>query len=240
LAFSRHACSNKLRVAQYCVLRNFVFCHFMHESAAIDGLRARKKRETRSALAWAAVRLAVERGFDNVRVEDIAASAGVSARTFNNYFSSKAEAIVARHVDRFQLVVAELSALRQEDELWPTIAEAVIGQFSSEGDSPSNPQWLAGVELMLAEPAVQAEFLRQSRLIELEIAAAISERIGAADMLYPRLVAAAVGAAIEVSLDRWLRSDHRLDLRQVMQSAFARMGHIADAGLSPHASRTRE
>ncbi len=80
----------------------------MDEPAERMGLRERKKQETRIALSWAAIRLTVERGFDNVRVEDIAAEAGVSPRTFNNYFSSKGEAIVARHLDRARLIMQEL------------------------------------------------------------------------------------------------------------------------------------
>ena len=40
-------------------------------SNADGGLRERKKRETRAALSWAAIRLTVERGYDNVRIEDI-------------------------------------------------------------------------------------------------------------------------------------------------------------------------
>ena len=43
-----------------------------------------------------ALRLAVERGLENVTVEDITAEAGVSLRTFGTYFSSKYEAICAR------------------------------------------------------------------------------------------------------------------------------------------------
>ena len=72
------------------------------------GLREEKKQATRTALSWAAIRLTVERGFDNVLVEEIAAAAGVSPRTFNNYFSSKAEAIAARHLDRCRKVADDL------------------------------------------------------------------------------------------------------------------------------------
>jgi len=56
----------------------------------------RKKLAVRQALGSAALRLAVERGLENVTVEDITAEADVSLRTFGNYFSSKYEAIAAR------------------------------------------------------------------------------------------------------------------------------------------------
>jgi AcrR family transcriptional regulator len=195
-------------------------------------LRERKKRETRSALTWAAVRLAVERGFANVPVEDIAAAAGVAPRTFNNYFSSKAEAIVARHVDHMRAIAAELRGRPPEEALWAAIGAAVITQFRGEGEgvSPPHGQWAAGVKLMLAEPAVAAEFLRQSRIVERDIAAAIAGRIGGdADALYPPLAAAAVGAVVQVSIEQWLRAGQPLSLPQIMQSAFERMGRIADA-----------
>ena len=64
------------------------------------GLRERKKLATREAISGAAFHLAVQRGLENVTVEDIAAAANVSTRTFNNYFSSKLEAISSRGADR--------------------------------------------------------------------------------------------------------------------------------------------
>ncbi len=61
------------------------------------GLRERKKRETRAALTAAALRLALEKGPDNVTVEEISEAADVSVRTFFNYFSHKEHAILGRN-----------------------------------------------------------------------------------------------------------------------------------------------
>ena len=62
--------------------------------AAAPGLRERKKAETRAALHAAAVRLFLERGPADVTVSDICEAAGVSARTFFNYFDAKEEALL--------------------------------------------------------------------------------------------------------------------------------------------------
>src|SRR5271169_6612944 len=82
------------------------------------GLRARKKIATRNALGIAAMRLAAERGLDNVLVEDIAEAAGVSARTFNNYFASKYEAICALAFDRAIRIGAALRDRPADEPLW--------------------------------------------------------------------------------------------------------------------------
>jgi AcrR family transcriptional regulator len=207
----------------------------MADDAAIEGLRARKKRETRSALAWAAVRLAVERGFAQVAIEDIAAAAGVSPRTFNNYFSSKAEAIVARHAERLQAVAAQLRDRPSDEALWIAIRRAVTGQFQGESSAAGlGREWIDGVKLMMAEPAVQAEFLRQSRIAEQEVARAIAERIGAAtDALYPHLAAAAVGAVIRVSLERWQLASPSRRLQNILQDALERMEGLGDKPPAP-------
>jgi AcrR family transcriptional regulator len=61
---------------------------------AEQGLRERKKRARRGALIDAAQRLVAEHGLDAVTVEMISAEAGVSARTFFNYFESKDDAVI--------------------------------------------------------------------------------------------------------------------------------------------------
>ncbi|MEU6965014.1 TetR/AcrR family transcriptional regulator [Streptomyces chrestomyceticus] len=177
------------------------------------GLRERKKSETRAALSWAALRLAVERGLDNVRVEDIADAAGVSPRTFNNYFSSKGEAIATHHLDRCLRIAAALRE-RPAEPLWDAITRAALPQFASPAGAgaphASDPaKWTAGARMMLAQPALHGELLRAGARAEAEIAAAVADRTGT-DLerdLYPHLVASAVMAAINTAMAHHLRGD---------------------------------
>lgn len=189
------------------------------------GLRERKKEQTRAALSWAAIRLAVERGLENVRVDDIAAEVGVSARTFNNYFSSKGEAIATRHLDRARRIEAELRARPADEPLWDALTAAVLAPFASASDTDTRTapeeQWTAGVRLMVTEPALQHELVRASAAGEDSLAEAVAERTGtdAGRDLYPRLVAAAVGAAIRTCTQQWLRAERPGPLAPLLSDA---------------------
>jgi len=194
------------------------------------GLRERKKAETRSALSWAAIRLTAERGFDNVRVEDIANAAGVSPRTFNNYFSSKGEAIVSRHVDRFHRAADELRARPAGEPLWESITHVALSQFEPGAEVVAHPvadrgAWAAGLLAMLAEPALQAERQRAGARAEAEFAAAVAQRTGT-DLekdIYPHLVAAAVTAANNVAQAQFLRSGGTASMQGLLTEALGRL-----------------
>jgi len=200
------------------------------------GLRERKKQETRAALSWAAIHLIVERGVDNVLVEDIAAAAGVSPRTFNNYFSSKGEAVASRHLDRCLRMAEDLRDRPASEPLWEAITRAALAQVEPgpEVDArpvPDRDTWVTGVRLMVTAPSLQAEMIRAGTKAEKEIAAAVAARTGT-DLdgeLYPRLVAAAVLAAINVVMSHWLRGGAKDDIGALLIDALRQTA----AGLPP-------
>jgi len=176
-----------------------------------EGLRERKKRETRIALSWAAIRLVVDRGYSNVRIEEIAAEAGVSLRTFRNYFASKAEAIAARQVDRGLAVNAALRERPADEPLWDAIRVAVnagfeLGDSENSGRLLPDENWLAGVRLMVTEPALQGALAGAQAAVIDELTAVVAERTGTTGV-YPRLVAEVVGAAQLAATHEWLRAD---------------------------------
>jgi AcrR family transcriptional regulator len=69
-----------------------------------DGLRERKKRVMRQQLSDTATRMFLERGFDRVRVAEVADVCGVSEKTVFNYFPVK-EALI---MDRLEGTLATL------------------------------------------------------------------------------------------------------------------------------------
>lgn len=75
---------------------------------APSGLCEAKKARTRADLARAALLLAAEESLHGTTVEAIAARAGVSPRTFFNYFDSKDEAVVHLGADRFRRLMSTL------------------------------------------------------------------------------------------------------------------------------------
>lgn len=185
----------------------------------VSGLRERKKQQTQEALSWAALRLTVERGFSHVLVEDIAAEAGVSPRTFNNYFSSKAEAIAWRQLNRARATARRLRERPADEPLWESIIAVQLEQAGGEHDEP-DPQWTAGVRLMLTDPALFGEYLKANAATEQELAAAVAERTGTEPTdMYPRLVAAATGAAHRTATDHWLHADPPVPLRPLIREA---------------------
>jgi AcrR family transcriptional regulator len=76
-----------------------------------DGLRARKKRETRERIAAAARELFVARGFDEVTVVEVARAAQVSEATVFNYFPTKDDLFFGGGLEQVQ--AATLTAVRE-------------------------------------------------------------------------------------------------------------------------------
>lgn len=176
-----------------------------HEPA---GLRERKKVATRHALGVAAMRLAMERGLENVLVEDIAEAAGVSTRTFNNYFGSKYEAICALGFDRAMRIGAALRERPADEPLWGAIVAAVMSEYGS-ADHALDGDWMAGIRLVTSTPALHGEYLKVQAMTQYSLADAIGLRLGfkPGGSMFPRILAASITAAVQGAMDRWLHAD---------------------------------
>ena len=174
--------------------------------------RDRQRDETRRDLALAAFEMALQRGLANVRVPEIALAAGVSTRTFNNYFGSKEQAIAwpaAQHA----ATMADLLLDRPEGEpLGAALIEAITGVYRPPEERGLPPHWLRDFRSLVArEPALHGEYLKASQAAERALADAIAQRMHTrpGDLRAMVLAAMAVGGWPHPNgprpTDRWCR-----------------------------------
>jgi len=113
------------------------------------GLRERKKRLMRQQLSDTATRMFMERGFDAVRVAEIAEACGVSEKTVFNYFPAK-EALI---LDRLEATVAALKTGLADPGVSPVWAVLAI----LDGELSAMTSWLAAQD----DPAEAAAGIRR-------------------------------------------------------------------------------
>jgi AcrR family transcriptional regulator len=146
-----------------------------------------------------------------------APAAGVSPRTYNNYFSSREQAIVvALAAERGHAVAAALRERPADEPLEHAVVGALIEQYSDGGEPDRDT-----LALITSTPALQAEFLDTIAAIERPLADAIAARTGAADQgeLGPEVLAAAVSGATRVAAERWLQPEPDVRFSDMLNEA---------------------
>jgi AcrR family transcriptional regulator len=186
-----------------------------------SGLRERKKLATRLALHEAALRLVAERGLDGVSVDDVAARADVSPRTFFNYFSSKDDAVLGLDPGLAQRQAEALRA-RPASESALAALRAVTRDQAAEMAAESD-LWPLRLTVIEAHPVLVGRLAAAFGESERVLATALAERTGTqADTdLYPMLLAGVGAAAMRSSLHRWFAADFTVSLPDLVDEAWA-------------------
>ncbi|MYY02887.1 MULTISPECIES: TetR family transcriptional regulator [unclassified Streptomyces] len=185
------------------------------------GLRERKKRATRDALAGTALRMAAERGFEHVTVEAVTDAVGVSVRTFFNYFPCLEDAITrpgqenAERTRRAVLNAPEhLSALE-------ALSEAIAQELAQIEED--HERWELQMAVLRKSPALLPNFLAARGADETAMVAVVAERLGQDPEtdLYPRLLAHVALAAVRAAVEVWVASGRTRTFQGLYREAFA-------------------
>jgi AcrR family transcriptional regulator len=145
------------------------------------GLRERKKRLMRQQLSDTATRMFLERGFEAVKVAEIAEACGVSEKTVFNYFPTKESLIL----DRLEATIGSLRAGLADTAMAP--AEAALRIL--DGELGGITSWLAAQD----DPSQAAAMIRRFGVL---IQATPSLRAYRSDMM-DQFVAVAAGILAE-------------------------------------------
>jgi AcrR family transcriptional regulator len=185
-----------------------------------SGLRERKKLATRTALHRAALELVAERGLDDVSVDDIAARADVSPRTFFNYYGAKDDAVIGLDPDASRQP-AEAFAARPADEP-PQESMRVVQRETAEAMAQDADLWALRMTVIGAHPELVGKLTAAFGETERLLAAAIAERTGdrvGVDVL-PTLLAATQAGVMRTALHRWLTSGFTASLPALVDEAW--------------------
>jgi AcrR family transcriptional regulator len=190
-------------------------------------LRERKKLATRQSLRRVALDLVAERGFAHVTVDDIAAAADVSTRTFFNYFPSKEAALFGTDPDRISALRERIAhdapgapALDVLRQVMATDAEKVADELSELGGGPGG--WLRRMKEARADPHLRAAQASQMAMTERAIAEGLAERLGTDPEQdpYPGLLAATAAGVFRASMTFWAGSGGTVPLGQLIDLGF--------------------
>lgn len=163
----------------------------------------------------AALELVADRGLSGVTIDDIAAKAGVSPRTFFNYFSSKEEslfgadsALIDDTADRFESLLVGASP-------FTALRVVMTDLMSSIEDDPADLQLRRAV--LAREPALWTHLVASNTEFEASLAASIRRRTSSdpADDGYAELLVAACLAAARTAIQTWSTETQRRSLREI-------------------------
>ncbi len=176
-----------------------------------EGLRARKRRQTRERIVNAALQLFLEHGFDEVTVDEIASAADVSKRSFFDYFISKEEVIFAWQDSFGEALTVAVVARPAHEPLTQTVEEA----FTSSIEAAAHPASLAVDELIRKTPSLrERDYLKYAKLEQTLADALINRTKNNRERFRARLLATIVVGGLRLGNEQWQKSGNT-DLSKV-------------------------
>jgi AcrR family transcriptional regulator len=173
-------------------------------SARREGLRERNRRRTATDLESAALRLFTEKGYDAVTIDDIAAEAGVSRRTFFRYFATKEDVLFSDNAERLAELRQALSARPPDEPVLSALRHALL---SMAGDyEEQREQIFQRAKIIRTAPGLLGKALANQRVWEEAMSELVAQRLGVdpAVDLRPSVAAGTTLAAIRSAVTLWV------------------------------------
>ncbi len=166
------------------------------------GRRGRPPSTSRRELRLIALRLFASRGFDSTTIDQIAAEAGVSERTFFRYFTTKASVLWTEFETEVETIRSTLAAVPDDVPLMEAVRGAVVAANHYHADDV--PEMRLRMHLIATVPALSFSAAEHYEAWERAISEFAGRRLGQpADSRYPLTIGRAVLAACRAAYDRW-------------------------------------
>ncbi|MFY2859993.1 TetR family transcriptional regulator [Mycobacterium sp. THU-M104] len=168
------------------------------------GLRERRRRQTSMDIRDAVVHLASERSFDRVTIDEICLEAGISPRTFFNYFPNKESAIAYGPSDIPPELVDEFVAAGPAPYSVVLAELIALAAHHLRDAPPKREQAVCMLQLAKTTPAVLAAFLADLERFQTHLTDVVARRQGMRpDDEVPAMISALALTAVRSGIERW-------------------------------------
>ena len=189
-------------------------------------LRERRQQQTLLEISAVAVDLFAERGVADVTVEEVAAAAGVSVRTFHRYFPSKEDAVCPA-LDAGWTAFMDAFAARPDQE---PVADGLAAALAQSLDGEMTRRHLQFIRGLPGSPSLEPVWLRVLDRCQAGLRPALARRLGLVpDSPRARLAAACVLAAMRIAVETWASDS----AQPILATARTCLAHISGCLLQP-------
>ncbi|PZE66986.1 TetR family transcriptional regulator [Curtobacterium sp. MCBD17_021] len=169
-------------------------------------LRDVARDAVRARIAAVAVARFDADGFDRVTVEQVAAEAGISARSFHRYFPAKEDAVIGDPARHGAALAAAFRDRPTEEPVWTALREAFAAMLAHGGDDPETGR--RSVRVMTSTPSLRARNLEKHHAWAEVLTPLVVERIDGPDHdLRAQTIVQAALACFDVSVTTWATGD---------------------------------
>ncbi|MFE1597034.1 TetR/AcrR family transcriptional regulator [Nocardia sp. NPDC058705] len=196
-----------------------------------QGLRARKKQQTREHISDRATELFLARGFDRVTIAEVAAAADVAKMTVTNYFPRKEDLAL----DLGEIYIDQLAAIVREREPGQSALAALRHDYLTAVAAHSQLIGFSGepfARMIADSPALTARVREFHDDREVALAKTLVTETGADDIT-PRVAAAQLAGVLRVLFEEVTRRTLAGEPNAVIAAALIRDAEIAFDALEP-------
>jgi AcrR family transcriptional regulator len=186
----------------------------------------RKRRAVRGELSEVALRLLTDREFDSLTIDEIAAAAGISRRTFFRYFTSK-EDVVFAFLDQWAVRLGADIVGRPADEDPVAAVQISFRQLTAAYDDRA----LALVRLVRETPLLRAQESINREHLRIAVVNALATRLGitAETDMRPQILATIAFAPLDAAMFAWFGSRSGEEVGRLLDEALETFVRERDA-----------
>ena len=167
-----------------------------------SSLRDVARNAVRDEVVCAAWELFAEHGFEATTVDQIAAAAGMSRRTFFRYFAGKDELILDKLLEVGDRLADALAARPADEAAWPALRAAFDVVVTAQDQSPEPSRRLG--RLLRDEPGTSGTMEERRRRWTDTLGPLVAERLPERRLAAGRAVAGAALACYDAATDAWI------------------------------------